>query len=741
MRRLALLLMLVAGLVAGCGTPGGDSGDNAKQAAQAEHSSHKIDVAKAGDVTLTVWDQEVRGGQRRQIEQLNAAFQRGYPNVTIKRVAKSFTDLNTTLKLAVSSDKAPDVVQANQGRQVMGQLVKGGLLRPLDGYADAYGWGDRYPQVLLDLNRFSPDGRTFGAGKLYGISQMGEIVGLYYDRDKVPEPPRTFAELEQQLAGAKRRGEIPISFGNLDKWPGIHEFQAVQNEFARGPTQVRDFVFAREGATFAAERAGGGRSSRSGRRRATSRRTSTASARPGVAAVLQGRRPVPDRRHVAAARPHRRDGRQPRLHAGAAARGGRRPAALGGESLPFAITVEVEEPRRGRRLHRLPHQRQRRARAGRHRQPAGDADDEKPTAARRQGRLRGLADAERRATAWCRTSTTRRPRSTTTSPPASSGCWPAAHRRASSSRASRTTTRSSPDRPDMRGRRASRAASRTCTCCPGWRCSPRSCSFRSSHAGWISLFAWDGITPGEWVGLDNYAAARAGACAAARVRALGGAARLLRALPVAIGLLLAAAASRVRVRGLSALRAILFLPQVIALVVVAVTWRIIYQPTGWLGNFDLALPAVGLVGTWVAYGLCFVLFMAGVQKVPQSLYDAARVDGAGAVREFFAVTLPALRGEIAVALTLTTIAALRNFDLVYLTTAEDRATPPRCPRSRSISARSAPARWAARRRSGLPGGRDLRAVVRHQPRGRPGGAHVIDRREQYWPSSCSGCSG
>ena len=63
-----------------------------------------------------------------------------------------------------------------------------------------------------------------------------------------------------------------------------------------------------------------------------------------------------------------------------------------------------------------------------------------------------------------------------------------------------------------------------------------------------------------------------------------------------------------------------------------------------------------------------VLLTAGVQKIPQSLYDAARVDGAGPVREFFAVTLPGLRGEIAVALTLTTIYALRNFDLVYITT-------------------------------------------------------------------------
>lgn len=189
------------------------------------------------------------------------------------------------------------------------------------------------------------------------------------------------------------------------------------------------------------------------------------------------------------------------------------------------------------------------------------------------------------------------------------------------------------------------------------------------HAAWLSLFEWDGVTPGRWVGVDNYEAV---AQEAALRRAFGHSAVLLlfyAALPVAIGLLLAAAASRARVRGLTALRTILFLPQVIALVVVAVTWRIVYQPTGWLGDFDLALPAVGLVGTWVAYGLCFVLFMAGVQKIPQSLYDAARVDGAGPLREFFAVTLPALRGEIAVALTLTTIAALRNFDLVYLTTA------------------------------------------------------------------------
>ncbi len=149
--------------------------------------------------------------------------------------------------------------------------------------------------------------------------------------------------------------------------------------------------------------------------------------------------------------------------------------------------------------------------------------------------------------------------------------------------------------------------------------------------------------------------------------------------------MLVGALSRGSVRGQAGFRTVLFLPQVIPMVVVAVIWRMIYAPDGslnralesiglgalarpWLGDFTWALPAIGFVGTWVMSGLALVLFMAGVQKIPQSLYDAARVDGAGPLREFFAVTLPNLRGEIAVALTLTTIAALRNFDLVYITT-------------------------------------------------------------------------
>jgi len=202
---------------------------------------------------------------------------------------------------------------------------------------------------------------------------------------------------------------------------------------------------------------------------------------------------------------------------------------------------------------------------------------------------------------------------------------------------------------------------------------------------WYSLFSWDGLSLATWVGLSNYTALLTdptlrGPFVHALVLLI-----FYSLLPILIGLLLAGAMSRVRVHGLTFFRTVLFLPQVLAMVVVAVSWRWIYAPDGllnrtldaiglgsitrpWLGDFHLALPAVGIAGTWVGFGLCMVLFLAGVQTIPRELYEAARLDGAGAFREFAAVTLPALRPQIAVASTLTIVAGLRNFDLIYLTT-------------------------------------------------------------------------
>ncbi len=203
---------------------------------------------------------------------------------------------------------------------------------------------------------------------------------------------------------------------------------------------------------------------------------------------------------------------------------------------------------------------------------------------------------------------------------------------------------------------------------------------------WLSFFQWEGIGPKKWVGAANYAAIYHDPLV---IGAFGHSLFLLvfySVIPILVGLFIASVLSRVRTRGGSAFRTIMFLPQVIASVAVAVAWRYAYSYDGpingllravglggfardWLGNFTWALPSVGLIGTWAEFGLCMVLFIAGVQKIPPSLYDAAAVDGAGRLAEFIHITLPGIRREIAVAATITVIAGLRGFDIIYVTTA------------------------------------------------------------------------
>lgn len=211
------------------------------------------DVSSMGKITLTVWDQEVRTGQDKPLRQLNAAFEKKYPNVTIKRVSRSFSDLQKQVRLAISGNDAPDVVQANNARADMGAFVKAGLLRPLDGYARAYGWDKRFSPGIRSVASYTTDGATFGQGSLYGLPLTGELVGVWYNKAKLDRlgiaPPRTLAEFEAALQKAKQAGEVPIQFGNLDRWPGIHEWGFMQNEFVpRG--DIRKLGFGQPGASW-----------------------------------------------------------------------------------------------------------------------------------------------------------------------------------------------------------------------------------------------------------------------------------------------------------------------------------------------------------------------------------------------------------------------------------------------------------------------------------------------------------
>jgi raffinose/stachyose/melibiose transport system substrate-binding protein len=228
-------------------TPGGEV-----DRASAPPAPSTTGVANDGPITLTIWDQE--SGQVSRIwDQLNAAFEQQYPNVTVKRVKRDFNELKTLLRLAMSGPHPPDVVEVNQGWPDMGQLVKAGLLLPLDNYAEAYGWTDRVSPNVLSVSRWSPDGKEFGTGELFGYTTMGEIVGVYYNKEHLADlgidVPTTFDEFEHDLAVAKQAGMIPIQFGNNDAFPGIHEYAVVQDQMA-SVEALSNFIFGNGDASF-----------------------------------------------------------------------------------------------------------------------------------------------------------------------------------------------------------------------------------------------------------------------------------------------------------------------------------------------------------------------------------------------------------------------------------------------------------------------------------------------------------
>lgn len=201
-----------------------------------------------------------------------------------------------------------------------------------------------------------------------------------------------------------------------------------------------------------------------------------------------------------------------------------------------------------------------------------------------------------------------------------------------------------------------------------------------------SFYRWDGVGPATFVGIANYVDVLS---EPRLIQTLFNAFRLViffSLIPVTLGLVTAAIIQRVARGWLGTVsRTVLFLPQVIPLVAAGIIWGRLLSLQGlvnqlltavglgdvtraWLGDFDFALPAVGLIGIWVLLGFCTVLLLTGMAKVDPALYESARLDGAGWVAEFRSITVPSLRYEIGVCVTVTVIAALATFDIVYVST-------------------------------------------------------------------------
>ena len=177
----------------------------------------------------------MRGAQNDAIEALIKAFQEDNPNITVERVSQSFDDLQQQTGLALSGNDVPDVLQVNNARGDMGEFVKAGQLTDLSGYAEAYGWEDRFSDSVLSKARYSADGVTFGEGSLWGLPQTGEVCGIYYSATKLEtlgvEPPTAAGTSCSPWWRRRRRRASPLVLGNLEQWPALHVFGPLQANF------------------------------------------------------------------------------------------------------------------------------------------------------------------------------------------------------------------------------------------------------------------------------------------------------------------------------------------------------------------------------------------------------------------------------------------------------------------------------------------------------------------------------
>ncbi len=200
---------------------------------------------------------------------------------------------------------------------------------------------------------------------------------------------------------------------------------------------------------------------------------------------------------------------------------------------------------------------------------------------------------------------------------------------------------------------------------------------------WLSFHEWDLLSPARpFVGLDNY---RALAADPDFLRSLLNTALYVTFVPAAMVVALGLALLLNRnIPGVRVLRAVFFLPYITSFVAISLVWRWMFQPDvgllngilgwlqippqPWLSSPASALPSLMLMSVWMYAGYMMVIFLSGLQSIPASLYESARIDGAGAWQRFLHITLPLLRPTTLFVLVTMVIFMFQVFTAVYVMT-------------------------------------------------------------------------
>ena len=201
---------------------------------------------------------------------------------------------------------------------------------------------------------------------------------------------------------------------------------------------------------------------------------------------------------------------------------------------------------------------------------------------------------------------------------------------------------------------------------------------------YMSLQNWDLFRPAKFVGLANYRSLFTGdplfviALRNTVVYTVG------TVVPTVLISLAVAGVLNRKVKGISVFRAIVFLPLAVSSVVMAVVWQFVFNtnngllnimlgwigigPVPWLVDPKWAMLSLCTVSVWRSVPFATVILLAAMQGVPDNLYEAAKLDGAGELRQFVSITVPLIRGAVSFVVVISIIHAFQAFDLVYVLT-------------------------------------------------------------------------
>ena len=200
---------------------------------------------------------------------------------------------------------------------------------------------------------------------------------------------------------------------------------------------------------------------------------------------------------------------------------------------------------------------------------------------------------------------------------------------------------------------------------------------------YYSLTDYDIVRPPVFVGLDNFVALLDDDTF--KLALLHSFIYLLvTPILIALSIGLAIVVNR-RLRGIHIYRALYFVPAVSGSIAIGLSWRwlfdrsgfinsvlqswgVISEPIQWLATPSLVLPIAMLLTIWAGIGYYSVIFLAGLQNVPEELYDAARIDGCNDLQKHWYVSIPALRPQIVFVGVISSLAALKVFDEIYVLT-------------------------------------------------------------------------